>query len=104
MTMNTNQTLIRDGYRCVVTKKYDEVSVSQIQELEERVTSDPTAGTEPTQCAQIFPQSTYHKIEPDSDKVCPPFDFFAFWLTNNVYLCLAGLCRLDVGGDGAPWV
>jgi hypothetical protein len=31
--MNTNQALIRDGYRCFVTKKYDQISVSQIREL-----------------------------------------------------------------------
>jgi len=102
--MNTNQALICDGYRCVVTKKYDETSVSQIQELEERVTSDPSAGTEPMQCAHIFSESTNYKIEPGSDKVCPPFNYFAFCLTNNDYLCLAGLCCLDVGGHGALWV
>ena len=76
-------------------EKYDEISVSQVRELEERVTSDPSAGTEPTQCAQIIPEPTTKKIEPGSEKVCPPFKFFAFCLTINIYLCLGGLQCLD---------
>ena len=101
---STQKKQVVDGYHCLVPKKYDEISVSQVRELEERVTSDPSARTEPTQCAQIIPESTTNKIEPGSEKVCPPFKFFAFCLTINIYLCLGGLQCLDVGGNGAPWV
>ena len=72
--MNTYQALIRDGYRCVVTKKYDASSVRQIRELRDMVVSDGpnSARTERTQCAHIFSESTNLNIAPGSDKVCPP--------------------------------
>ncbi|KXN84498.1 hypothetical protein AN958_12410 [Leucoagaricus sp. SymC.cos] len=63
--------LVRDGYRCVVTGKYDTHSVKMIQELKEMVDLDPSARGESTQCAHIFSKSTNSSIEPDSAKVCP---------------------------------
>ena len=83
--MNTDQALIRDQYRCVVTKRYDRCSVKLNRELQERVMSDLSMWTEHTQCAHIFSVSTYSNIELDSDKVCTPFNFFAFCLTNTDY-------------------
>ena len=65
------QALIRDEYRCVVTKRYDASSVRRIRELHERVVSDPSARTEATQCAHIFAESTNQDIELGSSKVRP---------------------------------
>jgi hypothetical protein len=74
--IHTEQALIRDGYRCVVTKKYDMTSVLQIRGLNEMVSSDPNARGDPTHCAHIFSESTNLNFEPGSDKVCLPFRFF----------------------------
>jgi len=60
--------LIRDGYRCVVTGKYDARSVREIRELNDLVLSDPSLRREPTQCAHIFAESTNSSIEPGSAK------------------------------------
>jgi len=60
--------LIRDGYRCVVTRKYDTRSVKEIRELKDIVLSDPSLRTEATQCAHIFAESTNSSIEPGSAK------------------------------------
>ena len=60
--MDTNQALIRDQYRCVVTKRYDYLSVQLNRELQERVISDPSARAEHTQCAHIFSESTNSNI------------------------------------------
>jgi len=62
--------LMRDGYRCVVTGKYDTHSVKMIRELKEMVDLDPSARRESTQCAYIFSESTNSSIEPGSAKVC----------------------------------
>ena len=83
------QALIRDGYRCVVTKSYDIASVMKIRELKQTVDSDPSAQGDSTYCAHIFSESTNSNIEPGSDKVHPHFNFFAFCLTNNDCLCIA---------------
>ena len=72
--MSTIQALIRDQYRCVVTKRYDHGSVTMNRELRERVMSEPSIWTEHTQCAHIFSESTNHKIGLGSDKVCLPFN------------------------------
>jgi hypothetical protein len=49
--------LVRDGFRCVVTGKYDFWSPDQSTELEQEViNSDVT--TSITKCVHIFPQST----------------------------------------------
>ncbi|KAF8805443.1 hypothetical protein BYT27DRAFT_7169584 [Phlegmacium glaucopus] len=61
--------LIRDGYRCVVTGKYDTLSVTEIRELNDLVFSDPSLRSEPTQCAYIFAESTNSSIESGSAKV-----------------------------------
>ncbi|KAF8900272.1 hypothetical protein CPB84DRAFT_1815431 [Gymnopilus junonius] len=60
--------LMRDGYRCVVTGKYDTRSVKMIRELKEMVDLDPSARRESTQCAHIFSESTNSSIEPGSAK------------------------------------
>jgi len=62
--IDTSQALIRDGYRCVVTGKYDMRSVMKIQELEDIVFLDPSATSEATQCAHIFAESTNSSIDP----------------------------------------
>jgi hypothetical protein len=103
--MDTNQALIRDEYRCAVTKKYDYLSVKLNRELKGRVMSDPdNARAEHTQCAHILSESTNSGIASGSEKVYPPFNFFSFCLINNNYLCIAGLFCHDVGGHGALWV
>ncbi|KXN83933.1 hypothetical protein AN958_00797 [Leucoagaricus sp. SymC.cos] len=61
--------LMRDGYRCVMTGKYDTRSVKMIKELKEMVNLDPSAMREFTQCAHIFSESTNSSIEPGSVKV-----------------------------------
>ncbi|KAF8059914.1 hypothetical protein FPV67DRAFT_1708679 [Lyophyllum atratum] len=60
--------LMRDGYCCVVTGKYDTRSVKMIRELKEMVDLDPSARRESTQCAHIFSESTTSSIEPGSAK------------------------------------
>ncbi|KAF8968556.1 hypothetical protein BDZ97DRAFT_1799021 [Flammula alnicola] len=60
--------LIRDGFRCVVTGKYDMHSVKKIRELEEMVRSDLSLRTNPTECAHIFAESTNSSIESGSAK------------------------------------
>lgn len=74
--IRTDQALIRDGYRCVVTGKYDTRSVLEIRELKEMFESDPSLKMERTQCAHIFAESTNMDIEPGSEKVCPYFSFY----------------------------
>jgi len=60
--------LICDGYRCVVTGRYDMCSVRLIQELQDIVVSYPSVKTEATECAHIFAESTNSSIEPGSAK------------------------------------
>jgi len=60
--------LYRDGYRCVVTGKYDAGSVLVIKELREKLNADPSVDVEVTQCAHIFAQSTNQGIKPGSHK------------------------------------
>jgi len=67
----TDQALFRDGYRCVITGKYDISSVMVIKELEEKLNADRSLKTDGTQCAHIFAESTNKDIEPGSHKVCP---------------------------------
>ena len=69
--IDTSQALIRDGFRCVVTGKYDAASYRQNRELREMVSSDPSLTRAATQCAHIFAESTNSSIEPGSHKVCP---------------------------------
>ena len=74
--IHPGQALIRDGYRCVVTKRYDLTSVLQIRELNEMVDSDPSAQGDSTYCAHIFSESTNSNIEPGTDRVCFFYHFF----------------------------
>ena len=67
----TDQALFRDGYRCVVTGKYDMSSVLAIKELRERLNADCTLKTDGTQCAHIFAESMNQNIELGSSKVRP---------------------------------
>ena len=99
--MNTSQALIRNQYRCVVTKRYDHRSVKLNRELQKTVMSDPSTWTEHTHCAHI---STYSNIELGSEKGCPLFNFFASCLTNIDYLCIVRLCYHDVDCHAAIWV
>jgi hypothetical protein len=70
------QALIHDGYRCVVTGKYDWNSVETIRELGERFGPDPNVDTTFTHCAHIFAESTNSSIEPGSAKAFPFFFHF----------------------------
>ncbi|KXN81616.1 hypothetical protein AN958_04110 [Leucoagaricus sp. SymC.cos] len=65
---NVGLALIRDGYCCVVTGRFDERSVLEIQELKERVISDSSLRTEVTECAHIFAESTNADIGPNTAK------------------------------------
>ncbi|TDL19325.1 hypothetical protein BD410DRAFT_792367 [Rickenella mellea] len=60
--------LIRDGFRCVVTGRYDRGSANANRELKDAVDSDPNARLDSTECAHIFAESTNSAIEPGSDK------------------------------------
>src|SRR6267378_6004983 len=84
LLIHTCQALIRDGYRCVVTGKYDARSVREIRELNELVLSDPSLRREVTQCAHIFAESTNASIERGSGKVRPPV-YFSFVTLDNEY-------------------
>jgi len=63
----TDQALFRDGYRYVVTGKYDISSVLAIKELREKLNADRSLKTDGTQCAHIFAESTNQDI----GQVCP---------------------------------
>ena len=67
----TDQALFRDGYRCVVTGKYDMSSVLVIKELREKLNADRSLKTDGTQCAHIFAESTNQDIDLGSSKVRP---------------------------------
>ena len=74
--MNSNQALIRDGYRCVVTGRYDEKMTAKNKELASMAIE---SGIPPavTQCAHIFSESTNVNIAPESGKVSHPFSSFS---------------------------
>ena len=74
--IDIDQALIRDGYRCVVTGKYDADSVLSIQELKDIVRADPSLRVDATECAYIFAESTESSIEPGSAKARPSFLLF----------------------------
>jgi len=100
--IDTCQALIRDGYRCVMTGRYDDYCATEIQELDDLILSDPSLRTERTQCAHIFAESTDKSIEPGSAKVRPPVYFF-FLTLDNEYPYIAGLCCHDVGDYASLW-
>jgi len=96
--VDTSQALIRDGYRCVVTGKYDVRSVMKIRELEDTVLSDPSARSEGTRCVHIFAESNNSSIEPGSAKVCPSVTFLLYSKQR-----LSILCCHNVGGHASLW-
>jgi len=102
--IDTCQALIRDGYRCAVTGKYDARSVRDVQELKDLVLSDSSLRREVTECAYIFAESTNSFIEPGSAsaKVCTPIYFFLLTLDNE-YPYIAELCWHDVGAHESLW-
>jgi hypothetical protein len=107
LLMNTNQALIRDGYRCVVTKKYDSSLVGKVRELQDLFVSEgpDSPSADRTQCTHIFSESTNLNVPPSSETVCPPFKKISLvCLTNNTCLCIAGLCCLDVVCHEMFWV
>ncbi|KIM35839.1 hypothetical protein M413DRAFT_32196 [Hebeloma cylindrosporum] len=58
--------LIRDGYRCVVTKEYDLKSIRNNLELEQLAAMNPKLyPTTYTQCTHIFSESINYKISKD---------------------------------------
>jgi len=52
-----SEALVRDGFRCIVTGRYDAPSVAKNRELKEEMYESRTP-TCSTQCSHIFPQST----------------------------------------------
>ncbi|KAF5310633.1 hypothetical protein D9619_008090 [Psilocybe cf. subviscida] len=63
--------LARDGFRCVVSAKYDLASIQENSELKKKYLSGelPFKDVTHTQCAHIFSESTNVGIEPESDKL-----------------------------------
>ncbi|KIM38162.1 hypothetical protein M413DRAFT_420662 [Hebeloma cylindrosporum] len=57
--------LVRDGYRCLVTKRYDETSVYKIPTVFNLASADPNRKMGVTHCAHIFDESTDANIEKD---------------------------------------
>jgi hypothetical protein len=61
--------LVRDGFRCIITRTYDYQSPGQSTELEQEVINSDV-GTTSTKCVHIFPQSTAMiSIDDKDDKV-----------------------------------
>ena len=94
----TYQAFFRDGYRCVVTGKYDINSLLKIKELRENFAAHGhhSSGMDATQCTHIFAESTNHNIEPDSQKVCR---YLSAQIFDDNILNIAGLGCHDVGGQ-----
>ncbi|KAI6030002.1 hypothetical protein EDC04DRAFT_3065675 [Pisolithus marmoratus] len=59
--------LVRDGFRCIVTKLYDGPATVDNDELEKAVMAGGMPPVE-TQCTHIFPQSVNANITSDSNK------------------------------------
>ena len=76
--------LVRDGFRCVVSGKYDANSVRDNKELELELEHEPGRAVSATECAHILPESTNANISgssnAQSDKVYffPTLDVFLF--------------------------
>jgi hypothetical protein len=76
--------LVRDGFRCVVSGKYDANSVRDNKELELELEHKPGRAVSATECAHILPESTNANISgssnAQSDKVYffPTLDVFLF--------------------------
>ena len=89
--IDNRQALIRDGYRCVMTGKYDDRCATEIRELNDLILSDPSLRREPTQCAHIFAESSNKSIEPGSAKVRPR----VFLTLDNEYLYMCSETMLS---------
>lgn len=59
--------LVRDGFRCVISGKYDANSVRDNKELE--LEREPGRAVSATECAHIFSESTNANVS-YGDKVC----------------------------------
>ena len=49
--------LVRDGFRCILSGKYDFQLPKQCTEVKQEVTADSYARVAPTECVHIFPES-----------------------------------------------
>ena len=87
-----------------MTNRYDQDSVTKIQELADIVKANDDLRTISTHCAHIFPDSeaTNLSIEPGSSKVCPFFSLSFITLDEN-YSFIALPCRFVVGSYGTLW-
>ncbi|KAF9473949.1 hypothetical protein BDN70DRAFT_347629 [Pholiota conissans] len=64
-----NNALIRDGYRCVVSGRYEVDAIDRIKALSSRIMSDdPTFSIDATKCTYVFVPPTDTPIEPGSEK------------------------------------
>jgi hypothetical protein len=64
--------LVRDGFRCVISKHYDHTSVNHSKELTLEM-EEADADMCPTECAHIFPESTNANVSGKNakdNKVC----------------------------------
>ena len=75
-SVNLIQALVRDGFRCVVTRIYDIrfESVPYITVTNEEVLA--VGGTVRTDCAHIVPDSTYFNVATNSPDKVRPFSSF----------------------------
>ena len=85
--------LVRDGFRCIISGRYDRSSIEQNDELEREYKGAPNARPGPTHCAHIFPESTNANISGTSDNAADKVYFFPTYL--DVFLFTYN--HLDIG-------
>lgn len=68
--------LVRDGFRCVVSGKYDANSIRDNKELELELEHEPGRGVSATECAHILPESTNANISGSSNAQSDKVYFF----------------------------
>jgi len=73
--------LVRDGFRCVISGRYDIPSVKGNEEMKKELNEEVLFCT--TQCAHIFPESTNANISGNeqANKVCFHLTYKSFYLS-----------------------